>query len=72
MTRGEALSKIALHNSFRLAIERIPSNSTRWGHDVGTCMSILETVILSLVLVWTPGIAFVAYLLMPRPGDQKR
>jgi hypothetical protein len=32
-------------------------------------MSILETVMLSLVLVWTPGVVLVAYLVMPRPTD---
>jgi hypothetical protein len=32
-------------------------------------MGILETVILSLAIVWTPALAFVAYLLIPRsPG----
>jgi hypothetical protein len=29
-------------------------------------MSAFEAVILALVIVWTPGIAFAAYLLMPR------
>jgi len=52
-----------------LPIERITAHFTHRGHDVGTCMSILETVILSLVLVWTPGMALTAYLLMPRPAD---
>jgi hypothetical protein len=32
-------------------------------------MSILEAVMLSLVLVWAPGIVLVAYLVMPRPTD---
>jgi hypothetical protein len=39
------------------------------GHDLGASMSNLEMVMLSLVLVWTPGLAFVAYLLMPRSTD---
>jgi hypothetical protein len=29
-------------------------------------MSAFEAVILSLVIIWTPGMAFAAYLLMPR------
>jgi hypothetical protein len=29
-------------------------------------MSALEIVILSLVAIWTPGIAFAAFLLAPR------
>jgi hypothetical protein len=36
---------------------------------MGTCMSILETVITSLILMWMPGMAFTAYLLMPRRTD---
>jgi hypothetical protein len=32
-------------------------------------MSILETMILTLVMVWTPALAFVAYLMMPRSTD---
>jgi hypothetical protein len=35
----------------------------------GACMSVLETVILTLVMVWTPALAFVAYLLIPRSTD---
>jgi uncharacterized membrane protein YqaE (UPF0057 family) len=31
-------------------------------------MDILETVILSLILMWMPGIVLAAYLVMPRPS----
>ena len=53
--------------AFRLANAQIASHSA---HQVrGACMSILETVILTLVMVWTPALAFVAYLLIPRSTD---
>ncbi len=57
-----------MHNSFRLATQPIPSNSQLGGHDVGTIMSILQTVILSLILLWTPGMLLGAYLVMARPS----
>ena len=31
-------------------------------------MSILEVVLTSLLLVWTPGLALMAYLVSPRPS----
>ena len=54
-----------MHNVFRLANERIPSDCNI-GMIWGATMSAFEAVILSLVIIWTPGIAFTAYLLMPR------
>ena len=45
--------------------ERIPADC-KLGMMGETTMSAFEAVILSLVIVWTPGMAFVAYLLMPR------
>ena len=55
---------LALHNDFRLAIERIRADCSlgAWG----TAMDTFETVFLSLLIVWAPGIALAAYLLAPR------
>ena len=55
---------VALHNDILLAIERIRAdcNLGTWG----TTMDALETVLVSLLIVWTPGIALAAYLLTPR------
>jgi hypothetical protein len=38
-------------------------------YDVGTYMSAFEVVVALLLVIWTPGLAFMAYLVMPRPGD---
>ena len=36
------------------------------GHDAGTTMDVVETLLFWLALFWLPPLAFVAYLLLPR------
>jgi hypothetical protein len=39
----------------------------RIDHDAGASMSTIETVIFWLMLFWTPGLAFMGFLLLPKP-----
>jgi hypothetical protein len=39
----------------------------RIDRDAGASMSTIETAIFRLAVFWTPGLAFVGYLLLPKP-----
>jgi hypothetical protein len=39
----------------------------RIDHDAGARMSTIEMVVFCLAVIWTPDLAFVGYLLLPKP-----
>jgi hypothetical protein len=39
----------------------------RIDRDAGASMSTIEMVIFCLAVIWTPGLAFMGYLLLPKP-----
>ena len=66
-------SRVALHHAQYLSLgnfRQIPADC-RLGMMGETTMSALEAAILSLVIVWMPGMAFAAYLLMPRRPEAR-
>ena len=40
--------------------------TSRIDHDAGASMTTIEMVIFWLVVFWTPGLAFMGYLLLPK------
>jgi hypothetical protein len=60
--------KVRCTTAFAWQLSQFRQNSQLGGHDVGTIMSILQTVILSLILLWMPGMLLGAYLVMARPS----
>ena len=61
---------IALQNIFCLAIGEFRATFPGNCHDPGAArVTTLETVIFWLVLIWTPGLGLMAYLLLRRSPE---